>query len=195
MFLARQVVEKIVMERGETIRKIGFVWLGRRGFQEEDLEDFVQDTYMRVLQGIRPVQTPEEVHAFTDTVARNLAKDMLRKPRETVDENAPEPIDKRPPIDTLLVKEEQRKMALAAAEFLKPNAFEAVVGRLNGESDAQIAARLDVKVETVRSYIHRSVPRIQEQIKEHGRALISMGTEKRKERLERECDDEKKKKK
>ena len=112
MFLAREVVEKIVIERGETIRRIGARRLLRRGFQEADLDDFVQETYLRVLQDIRPVRTPKQVHAFTDTTARNLAIDWLRKRRETieVDEAMPELMDETTPID-ILIKEEEKERA------------------------------------------------------------------------------------
>ena len=77
-------------------------------------------------------------------------------------------------------------MALAAAEFLKPNLRETVLGRFNGESYAEIAERLNVKKKTVRSYRHRSVLRMQKLIKEHGVNLISMANEERKKRLKRE---------
>lgn len=189
--LAREVVEKILIKRGETIRRIGARRLLRRGFQEADLDDFVQETYLRVLQKIRSVRTPKQVHAFTDTTARNLAIDWLRKRRETieVDEAMPELMDETTPIDILIKEEEkreQRELTLAAAEFLKPNLRETVLGRFNGESYAEIAERLNVKKKTVRSYRHRSVLRMQKLIKEHGAALIPMAREERKKRLKRE---------
>ena len=77
-------------------------------------------------------------------------------------------------------KKERQELTLATAEFLKPNPREAVRGRLNRESYAEIAKRLDVKEETARSYIHRVVSRIKALIKEHGPDLIPMAREERK---------------
>ena len=145
------------------------------------------------------MQTAEHVHAFVDTVARNLAKDWLRQRHETIelDEALSELIDEETPIDIRMEEEEEKRarleLALAAAEFLKPKPCEAVRRRLlYKEPYAEIARRLNVTAGTVGSYIHRSTPLIQKMIEKDGAALIPKGREKRKQRLEQERKDGKK---
>ncbi len=191
--LTRAQKAKLMMEREDIIRRIGNAMLLPYGFDKSVLNDLVQETYLRTLPKLDSIRSVEKVPAYTDKVARSVCREWLRKRKdETSMEDAPEPSDLKPLPDDLLIKKERRELAMAAAEFLKPNPREAVLGRLNNESDAEIAKRLKVKTQTVRSYIHRSTPDIQERIEKYGTALISMASEERVKRLRREGGDAKK---
>ncbi|MDE0020045.1 MAG: RNA polymerase sigma factor [Candidatus Poribacteria bacterium] len=183
--LAQKV--ELMMERKEIICHIGSAMLLRYGFDHSILDDLVQETYARTLPKLDSIRSVEKVPAYTDKVARSVAREWIRKRKEEISiEDAPEPIDPKTPIDILMVTEEERELVYAAIEFLKPKPREAVRARLNGDTFAEIAKRLKIKETTARSYIHRSTPRLQKLIKEHGRALISMAREEREQRLKRE---------
>ncbi len=141
--LARKA--ELMMEREDIIRRIGSAMLLPYGYDNSILDDLVQETYARTLPKLDSIRSVEKVPAYTDKVARSVAREWFHKRKEeTSIEDAPEPIEPKTPIDIRMVTEEERELVYAAIEFLKPKPREAVRARLNGDTFAEIAKRLKI---------------------------------------------------
>lgn len=173
-------MEQVLLERQETIRRIGGAKLLRNGFVVNDLDGFVQEVNVRVLENIHKVRDAAKAPAYIDTTARNLAKNWIRNRRETIRaEDIPEKVDPDTPL-TILLRKERRELFYAALEMLDPIDRELILSvHIQEEPYAVVAERLGLKVTTARSRASRAVERVKKLIKQHGRALIAMAERKK----------------
>ncbi|AKS45682.1 RNA polymerase sigma-70 factor, ECF subfamily [Octadecabacter temperatus] len=124
-------------------------------------EDVLQDVYLRLWQG--GAQTFATGRAspisWLATIARNRAIDRLRrvKPESNLDGVA-EPRDPALGPEGLAVAASERAMIDACLDELQPDRATAVRGAyLDGDTYADLAARFDVPLNTMRTWLRRSL--------------------------------------
>ncbi len=146
------------------IRKI----LLRVGLRDEDLEDALQEVYIKLWRGLHLYKRDAEnarFRSWLSTVVRNsslnwIYKNRRRSDRElAVDNEIIEKIDSvEPPIDKIIEEEWQTYVLDLAMDNLKSvfsaNAFEVLEMSLNGATPDEIAARVNIRKESV--YVLRS---------------------------------------
>lgn len=129
-------------------------------------EDALQDVYVKVwhnagryqVNGLSPI-------TWLATIARNHAVDRLRRTRggyaelEAADEVA----DAAPGPEAMAVAASERARLAACFDTLEPDRAEAVRrAYLDGDSYADLAARYSVPLNTMRSWLRRSLIRLKE---------------------------------
>lgn len=133
-------------------------FLRRSGRSKSDIDDLVQDVYVRVCEAASQ-QIPDPAKPFVFTVARNLLIDRLRRehvvPIETVEDldalNIA--IDAPGPDQTLIAREELRRVQ-AALDQLPRRAREAVILRkVEGLSWREIGQRMGIAERTVNRHL------------------------------------------
>lgn len=129
----------------------------RASFPEEDAEDLVQKTLLRVFQGIGGVREEEKLLAWLFTVARNVRNTAFerRPPRALPLEAVPELPDRREMNDAGEESRESRRLALwRAIEALPPRQRQCLPLQVrDGLSYEEIAATLRLSVNTVRNHL------------------------------------------
>lgn len=133
-------------------------FLRRSGRSKSDIDDLVQDIYVRVCEAAAK-EIPDPAKPFVFTVARNLLIDRLRRehvvPIETVEDldalNIA--IDTPGPDQTLIMREELRRVQ-AALDCLPRRAREAVILRkIEGLSWREIGQRMGIAERTVNRHL------------------------------------------
>jgi RNA polymerase sigma-70 factor (ECF subfamily) len=133
-------------------------FLRRSGRSKSDIDDLVQDVYVRVCEAAAQ-QIPDPAKPFVFTIARNLLIDRLRRehvvPIETVEDldalNVA--IDAPGPDQTLIAREELRRVQ-AALDRLPRRAREAVILRkIEGLSWREIGQRMGIAERTVNRHL------------------------------------------
>ncbi|HUJ03847.1 MAG TPA: RNA polymerase sigma factor [Rhizomicrobium sp.] len=127
-----------------------------------DIEDLLQDVYIRVFEAARE-RIPDRPRAFVFTTARNLLIDRVRReqiiPIEAVSDldalNVA--MDAPGPERSAMARDELRRVQ-AALDYLPPRCRQAVVLRqVEGLSRKEIANRMGIGEETVKEYLAEGV--------------------------------------
>ncbi len=132
--------------------------------QLRDVDDVVQETYARILRE-KSTGRLREVRAFLFTAARNLTLDQFRRQRnfrdQIVPQNvAPDVVDDVPDAALQLTHQEELEILAEALRGLPDRCRHVMLLRyLKGLSYKEIAARLSVSTETVKTQIARGTLR------------------------------------
>lgn len=144
-----------------------------RSFQVQDVEDVVQESYLRMLKA-RAAQPIQSAKAFLFQVARHVTLDLLRRgkasPIETVGDLSALPVmeDKRGVAESVSMKEKVQVLA-GALVTLPPACREVVMLRkLKGLSRKETAARLGIDEKTVDEQLARGVKKLGKYLRQHG---------------------------
>lgn len=124
-------------------------------------EEVLQDIYLRLWQGGAAtfVSGTASPISWLATIARNRAIDKLRtvKPTRTLDD-APEIADPTPGPEAQSIAASERAQIDACLDELKPDHATAVRRvYLDGDTYAELAARFDVPLNTMRTWLRRSL--------------------------------------
>jgi len=133
-------------------------FLRRNWRDRSDIEDLRQEIYVRVCEAAE-AEMPKSAKAFVFATARNLLTDLIRKENvvpiaaiadpDSVGLDADEPLQDR----TLIAKDELRRLQ-DALDKLPPRHREAVVlGRIEGLTGREIAARMGIAEGTVSQHL------------------------------------------
>lgn len=131
---------------------------------DPEADDVVQDTWMRALEG-GPAR-PRAVRSWLGRVARNLALDRWRRrARRRRRENAVARCEAMPSVHAIAEREEARR-ALIDALLALDEPYRAVVLLRYYEdlSLADVALRLDLPTETVKTRLRRGLVRLRERL-------------------------------
>jgi RNA polymerase sigma-70 factor (ECF subfamily) len=143
----------LVRQHQSSVFSIGYRMLSRR----DAAEDLAQDVFLQLYRKLDSIESIEHLGFWLRRVAANLAIDWLRRsahvPTQPLEDGAeiaaPHAVDD----DPLMT----RKLAALLAE-LSPPARAVMVLRYQEDRDvAEIAAALDMPVNTVKSHIKRSL--------------------------------------
>lgn len=124
-------------------------------------EEVLQDVYLRLWQGGAATFVPGKASpiSWLATIARNRAIDKLRtiKPSTTLDD-APEISDPAMGPEDLTIAASERARIHGCLDELKPDRAQAVRGAyLDGDTYADLATRFDVPLNTMRTWLRRSL--------------------------------------
>ncbi len=160
----------------------------RRGFTSEEAEDLTQETLLRAFQRIDSLRDSSSARSWIFSVAANVHRNQLRlrrtakrqsieeslESRETVQEVAegyargaplwPGTASDSQVLDELLVQEGREQLAAAIRE-LPPRMRQAIRLRVaQGLKYREIAAVMQVSIETVKSLLFSARERLQRQL-------------------------------
>jgi RNA polymerase sigma-70 factor (ECF subfamily) len=133
--------------------------------QRSEAEDALQEVYTRVwLRAGRYDATRGRGMTWLITLARNLAIDRLRaRTPETGDDGLETAPDSAPRAETRLIAMGEARRMAECFDTLEPDRAEAVRGAyLRGLSYADLAARHGVPLNTMRTWLRRSLLRLKE---------------------------------
>ncbi|QDY70552.1 sigma-70 family RNA polymerase sigma factor [Qingshengfaniella alkalisoli] len=129
-------------------------------------EDALQDVYMRVWhKADRYAVTGHSPMTWLITVARNLAIDRLRatKAKHVDLDSAGELVETRPdPEATSIAASEQRRISACFDELPSDRAAAVRAAYLDGATYQTLAARFDVPLNTMRTWLRRSLISLKE---------------------------------
>jgi len=138
-------------------------FLGRRVRRQEDIEELVQEVYLRML-GVRDMENVQNPEAYLFTVAANLAKEHALRERaaqQAVDLDDPavqERTAEVPAFGTYIDEQARIKRLRDVLRELPPKCHAAVVmAHWHGMSYEAIAARLGVTPHMVKKYLSQAV--------------------------------------
>lgn len=148
------------LAHAEFVRAVARGVLGR----DRDVEDVLQDTF--VIAQDRAPRRPGALRAWLGTIARRLSLDRLRADgRRTRRERAVARGETIPDVTDLLVREETRRRLVEAIARLDEPYRTVVLWRYYAAKPAaDIAALLDVPLDTVRSRLQRALARLREDL-------------------------------
>ena len=128
-----------------------------------DTADLLQEVFLAVLEQISTLERPDRFAAWLTTIARNRARDLLRRRRPTLDlDQVPEPIDAHSSESEVEAAEESRRI-LAAIRSLPEAYRETLALRLvEGLSGAVIAERTGMTHASVRVNLCRGMRQLRE---------------------------------
>lgn len=152
---------------------------------EEHAEDFTQEVFIKIHRGLGSLKDEKKLSSWIYSIALNTARDGLRSmkagPRIVSldkggapdDVGAPRTMEQFPDprartYDEIIAKKE---MAQCYADFVKklpPNYLEIyVLSEFEGLSDAEIASRLSLSLQTVKVRLHRARTRLYEELRKN----------------------------
>jgi len=129
---------------------------------QSDVYDFRQEVYVRVYEAAL-MRIPERPKQFVFAIARNFLIDQVRRahivPIETAtDLEALEIAVDQPGADRVVMARDELRRLQAALDRLPPRCREAVVlGRIEGLSGREIAARMNIAEGTVSEYLSNGI--------------------------------------
>lgn len=139
-------------------------YLQTRFPQVRDFDDIVQETYRRVLRE-QAAGRIRHVRAFMFTAARNIALDLFRRRKHGPVTAIPNPaelnvVEERPDAAEMLSHLQELEILAEAVHSLPDRCRQVIMLRyLKGCSYQEIADRLGVSVETVKTHMAKGVQR------------------------------------
>jgi len=147
-------------------------YLMRFLIRAQDIEDIVQETYLRAVHSDEKQQV-NFPKSFMFRIARNLALDEInrRTNRITIhieDLQDSEVIDEKQSMEEQLTTERRMKLLLNAVSALSPQCRKVfVMGKILGFSHAEISRRLGLSISTIEKHIAKGLRLCQETIREN----------------------------
>lgn len=137
-----------------------------------DVEDVVQESYLKIWKTklSRPIISTK---SFLFQVARNLALDRVRRSRISPEISCPDlsalfVLDHRPGVAESACTSEELDFLAQAIDSLPGRCREVMILRqIKGLSQKEIAARLDLSVLSVQTYVVRGLRRMEEFMRQH----------------------------
>jgi RNA polymerase sigma-70 factor (ECF subfamily) len=133
-------------------------FLSRRWRNKKDVEDLLQDVYMRVYEAAQK-EMPHPVRPFVFTVARNLLINRSRREhvvaiQSVADVDLLNVFDEEPGPERNVMAREELVRLQEALDQLPPRARQAVVYRkIEGLSRREIASRMGIAEQTVNRHL------------------------------------------
>jgi len=137
--------------------------LARGLLRDEDrVADVVQETWVAAIE--HPPRDPSGLRGWLATVALNLARRARRDERRRALRVPPEPPGIPTPEEILAREETRRRVVLAVLDLAEPYRTTVILRFLEELPPREVARRLGVKVETVRTRTKRALARLREKL-------------------------------
>lgn len=139
----------------------------RRVWGEQDAEDLFEETFLRAAARVETLQAAAHPGLYLLAIARNLARDRLKRSAPGVVDWAgiDERADARPDIATLAIEDEERSRLLAAVDALPAALREVLVLRLSTELKfEEIAELLAIPLGTALTRMRNAVNELREML-------------------------------
>lgn len=139
--------------------------------KESDLDDVVQESYLRVWKATRPIAS---MRTFLFRVARNVALDRIRyrsrRPVTAVEnlDAIDVPDEGRSPAEAARQTEREQLFSEALAALPRRSQELIILCKLNGLSHREAAQRLGLSERTVEAHILRGTKRLSEELEKRG---------------------------
>ncbi len=151
--------EEMLREHQAMVFSMAYYFLRDRSAAEE----IAQDVFLRLYRNLGGIKSPAHLMLWLRKVTSRRCIDEIRRnpvrPQVSL-EDAPEPIDRRPPTDPLLSRRLQRLVA-----SLPENARMVVILRYQEDLElAEIAEILEIPINTVKSRLQRSLAMLREKL-------------------------------
>lgn len=148
-------IERLYMEKSNIIYK----YLLKTGCLEEDARDIVQDTFSKAIENLVHLNE-KNISAWLFKVSLNKYYDLCRKQKRhpiiVIDENTIINLIEEDS-ETILIKRENKQEVEELLEELSPIHKNLILMKYDlGLSYTQIANMLDMKEETVKTYLYRA---------------------------------------
>jgi RNA polymerase sigma factor (sigma-70 family) len=149
----------------------------RRSLQAADVDDLVQESYVKVLREHERGEV-RSTKSFLFTVARNAVRDLLRSRgvarAEYITENEPLPVLEEGPGVVDLVSRRQELAMLSEAIRELPERCRQVflLRKIQGLSQREIAARLDITENTVETLVAKGARRCADYLRSRGLGVL-----------------------
>jgi RNA polymerase sigma-70 factor (ECF subfamily) len=138
-------------------------FLGKRVRRQQDVEELVQEVYVRML-GVRDIENVQNPEGYLYTVAANLAKEhalrerVAQQPVDVDDPSVQERLAEVPAFGTHIDAQARIKRLREVLRELPPKCHAAVVmANWYGMSYEAIAERLDVSPHMVKKYLSQAL--------------------------------------
>ena len=180
--------EVIVRELVERYYRPVCLFFMRRGLPTEDSEDLAQETFLRVFQRIGSLRDPPSARPWLFAIAANVLRNELRTRGAEKRQKIEEPVQsleivqdpdiaeslRRPEksldpeaVAEVLAREKSALLAVAVRD-LPPRMRRAVMMRIGQDLKyREIAAAMQVSIDTVKSQLGQARERLQKQLGEH----------------------------
>lgn len=146
--------------------------LGVRRIQESDVEDIIQDTFLRTLKAVRDgaIKTPEAFGSYVSRVCDFVLYEKFREPsRWHLDVNAIEITNDQEDLEQRVFDRERRKQVERALATLRYKDRNLLRARLFEELDNdEICERFGISRNNLRVVLHRAVQRFTKACKKQG---------------------------
>ena len=146
-------------------------WLRRRTPPGTDVEDLVQETFLRVLTAVGQYQHPRPFKPWLYAIATNLARNHYkradtRRTHAAADDGEMEADDWDAPEAVLLAQDEVQTIVAALASLSDEQREVIVLYYYQSLEGAEIAAALNIPLGTVRSRLAAGVRRLRQWMEE-----------------------------
>jgi len=125
-----------------------------------DLEDLIQDVYLRLLTAVKSFRGEAQFRTFLYRICTNVAVSQLRwwrrRPEETVSEVPEQPSEAPGPEGAAEVRQAARLVEAALAKLTPKKRFVFVYHELCGMAPEEIAEAMGTNANTVRSRLHHA---------------------------------------
>lgn len=142
-----------------------FAYLQRQLHDIGKAEDFVQETFLRLIRQLKDKTPPENVQAWLYRVALNLCRDYWKSAPYGNEQysfaEAPEQIDRRPSVVELAERQETRREILATLRELPEVQKDIITLRFYQDLKLQdIAAVLSLPLGSVKTHLYKGLRKL-----------------------------------
>ncbi len=123
-------------------------------------DDILQDVYLRIHAHIGDLREGERVESWVYQITRNAITDHYRRrrPQELLSDNLPAPVEEEPEVEAELAPSVREMLRCVPAKYRQ--ALE--LTELEGLSQAELAARLNISVSGAKSRVQRAREKLKE---------------------------------
>ena len=148
--------DEAALRQTENLQRIG----RRRLYNQNDLDDFVQETLLRAYEKREQLRDPKKFDRWIAAIARNLAREWNRKKRELYTDALPELPDNKTPHDILMRNERRERLASAMGRS-RPDDRDILRARyMEDASYEELQNRYNLSYSAVGFRLHRAKARL-----------------------------------
>jgi len=141
-------------------------YLRNLGLKKDEREDVLQEVFLRLAGHLKKGNNEDNLHSWAHQVAHNLAMDVHRANRRSLDaielklESADEPADPKPNPEWVYLQKESSRRLSAALSQLTRQQFNSILLRIRGLRYREIGEHLGVSEQRAMHLVKRGMQRL-----------------------------------